>query len=386
MFDQNGIWQDDIYHAPGPSGGATGALDLMNVMQSGQNYQKDMALEALKKMLAMSTSPNAPAAFQSPQMPTATGLSPEEVQNFYGQTQQGKFGNYVTQNPNATQEDLYNEEARLNMVTPSSLGTQVRQKSSDENKRQREILGLNFKQRKALYDLVEKNRALGIEDPVGQALSDLGQLGGEAPTIAPSVAPVPAANIGVKKATTDFIKGPKTALTKAQTAFTLTKDTWYPLIASAESESLLSSAGHKDALVASTDLASAIKAQEAEGALTPQGRVETRRKAAMTADALRRLQDDPIIQDEIKRGSPDGMQWKMTMQAMAHGIKEGNKIASTAPSVQVKKPAAETAATQPKAVTTKTVAPDDPIVERRVTADGKILGKTKSGKVVEVPQ
>ncbi len=89
MFDENGIWQDDRYLTPGSMG--TPALDIMNVMQSGQNYQKNMALKALQEMLAVGHDPNAPAAFQSPQMATATGLPQADVDQFYGNMPSTQF-------------------------------------------------------------------------------------------------------------------------------------------------------------------------------------------------------------------------------------------------------------------------------------------------------
>lgn len=86
MFDENGIWKDTVYPVAGPSGGATGALDLMNVMQSGQNYNQQHSAAMLAFLAKMLADKNAGALVGTPDAATATGMTPEQVQSAYAAT------------------------------------------------------------------------------------------------------------------------------------------------------------------------------------------------------------------------------------------------------------------------------------------------------------
>ena len=134
MFDQNGIWQDDIYHAPGPSGGATGVLDLMNVMQSGQNYNQEHAMKILMAKLGLLKDPNVGAVIGSPEAATALQSTPDDLQMTYANTPSGKYDVWAQQHPDATTEQMYAEQALVGKVPPSSLGANVRATGLDQGK------------------------------------------------------------------------------------------------------------------------------------------------------------------------------------------------------------------------------------------------------------
>jgi hypothetical protein len=357
MWDPNtGLWVDDVYRSAGPSGGATGALDLMNTMQSGQNYNQEHSAKMLAVLSQLLSNPNAPALTSNPMAATATDMTPDQVQQAYQQTPRGQFSNYTLNNPNASQADLYAEQARLNMVPPSSLGAQVRQQSSDQNKWQRELAALGVKQRHDVVTEAAKYAALGYEDPIGQALADYKSAGSGQET-APQAgqAPTVAATVGLKKATADYIKGPKTGLTQSQTALNQTRNTWLPLLDMSIANRNNAGAGHLDAMTAGQDLANELKAQEATDALTPQGRQALMQKAASASAQLVKLQNDPNTQAILRKGGPQADQTNMLMKGMAAAIQAANARVSSAPSVKITTPArvsrgAETPTAQPQGV------------------------------------
>ena len=156
MFDQNGIWQDDIYHAPGPSGGATGALDLMNVMQSGQNYQSSEDEKHLAVLLKLLKDQNASAVMGNPLAASATGMNPDDLQNAYASTPMGQFHSYAEQHPTAGMGDYFQKQVALGMTPPAQVATFAKTEMTDQHKWDRELKALDVKDRKAVLDAAAK--------------------------------------------------------------------------------------------------------------------------------------------------------------------------------------------------------------------------------------
>ena len=355
MFDQNGLWQDDSYLTPGPSGGATGALDLMNVMQSGQNYNQEHQAKMAFLLSKILSDPNAAALLNRPETAEATGMQTPDLWSAYEQTPRGQFTNYAAQNPDASMEDLYQKQVGLGMVPPTSLGAYARTTASDTAKMDRMRMSVEAKYGKQVADTFLGLVKQGFEPQQALDMAQTTGTGTLAGSGATTQAPAVTATIENKNAQTGYIKGPKTALTNAQTSFVLTRNNWYPAIADAQIQSLISSAGHKDALTAATELNSSIKSQQAEGAMTPQARVDLQSKATRTADALRRMQADADVQAEVKKGTPQGMAYQKTMQAMTLGIQQATKLAQTAPTIKLAKPKQQEQATAQPHPTFKTL-------------------------------
>jgi len=349
MWDPNtGLWVDDVYRSAGPSGGATGALDLMNTMQSGQNYNQEHSAKMLAVLSQLLSNPNAPALTSNPMAATATDMTPDQVQQAYQQTPRAMFNTQWAQaSPEQRSDPNFMQNALIssNLETPTSASAYARMLTQQAGASSRN-------ERSNMTRAINTAIAQGM--PPAQIVQMFGpeavQAAGYDPdamatmTTAAALPAAKAGNLQQKTQESQTLTPVKaesikagTANKQAQTQFVLTKNNWYPLIASAQAQSLLSSAGHKDALTAATDLATSLKGQEAGGAMTHQMRVDTQQKATHAVDALRRMQADPSVQAAIKKNTPEGQTYAMTMKALQVGIQQAIDMARTAPSVVVPK-------------------------------------------------
>jgi uncharacterized membrane protein len=91
MFDDQGIWHDEIYHQP--QTGALAGLDILNQFQSAENFQRARAGQLLDNILKLRSQAGADTS-QTPeggQAMQTLGISPGSVQQLYAQTPEAQF-------------------------------------------------------------------------------------------------------------------------------------------------------------------------------------------------------------------------------------------------------------------------------------------------------
>jgi hypothetical protein len=91
MFDDQGIWHDEIYHQP--QTGALAGLDILNQFQSAENFQRARAGQLLDNLLKLRSQAGSDTS-QTPeggQAMQTLGISPQSVQGLYAQTPEAQF-------------------------------------------------------------------------------------------------------------------------------------------------------------------------------------------------------------------------------------------------------------------------------------------------------
>lgn len=355
-FDEGGIWHPDISIYPGTSGGANAGLDFLNAFKSQSNAnvaQQRGDIETLLKYLA---SQNAGAIADNPQAAASVHMTPDQFQQTYSNTPMGKLRQFGTDNPDATQDDIYQFETTQGMIPPTALSANVRAGNIDRNKLQRELLSLDEKGRKVVADLVKTYDKQGYDDPVEAAMASFHTIKGTgaAPTVPgaitpdastssptpvgtlPGQSPVAKAGIASTEAQATERKA-RAGKEGAETTFINTKTQWMPLVWASVANKNYASGAHFDALTAATDLATDIKQQEAEGALTPQLRQSMTQHTEVLAAKLANLLKDPKTRQQLGKKDQNAKDLQATIDGLKQAVADGRSRVGGAPAVTLKK-------------------------------------------------
>jgi hypothetical protein len=329
--DSEGIWHPDISIYPGTAGGANAGLDLLNAFRGQQNYQQshEAKLLALRRMLL--SDPNGGALMQSPGADVATGMTPDEMQQMDQQTPSGQFQSYARDNPDATPEQLYGQQARLGMVTPSSLGSVVRGGITDQGKMERMRLSVEAKYGKDQADNFVKMVGLGFAPQQALDLVMTQPTG----TVAPGIGPAP------KVQSADDLSKAREGKLNAEAVEIPANAKSKRALEGAHATELGARATEETAKANLTDLTAEVKRQAALGAVNPETQAKFDESWGRAAESISRTR---TALKKMKPGSPEYLDQQALLVSMGQAFQDASATRAKLKPFVLNKPGAASAA------------------------------------------